>query len=113
MLEAKSGATCASLSLAIGVHVTAICVRLAKLLGEARKGTEKVQVAASKHFPGVVEWPTAAADSGTTSALAEDDVLPKVIHYDADGQPIDAQVETFKQEEPPRGDSCGSLDWDA
>ena len=113
VLEAKSGATRASLSRAIGVHVTAMCVRLAKLLGEARKGTEKVQAAASKHFPGVVEWPTAAADSGATSALAEDDVLPKVIHYDADGQPIDAQVETFKQEEPPRGDSCGSLDWDA
>ena len=33
--------------------------------------------------------------------MAEDDFLQKVIHYDADGQPIDAQVETFKQEEPP------------
>ena len=33
--------------------------------------------------------------------MAEDDVLPKVIHYDADGQPIDAQVETFKQEQRP------------
>ena len=60
-----------------------------------------MQVAASKHFLVVVEWPTAVADGGTTSALAEDDVLPKVIHYDADGQPIDAQVETFRQEEPP------------
>ena len=33
--------------------------------------------------------------------MTEDGVLPKVIHYDADGKPIDAQVETFKQEKPP------------
>ena len=33
--------------------------------------------------------------------MVEDDVLPKVIHYDADGQPIDAQVKTFKQEQRP------------
>ena len=46
VLEAKSGASRASLSRAIGVHVTAMCVRLAKLLGEARGGTEKVQAAA-------------------------------------------------------------------
>ena len=59
VLEAKSGATRASLSRAIGAHVTAMCVRLAQLLGEARGGTEKVQAAASKHFPGVVEWPAA------------------------------------------------------
>ena len=102
VLEAKSVATCASLSRAIGVHVTAMCGRLAKLLGEARGGTEKVQAAASKHVPGLVEWLAAAADSGTTSALAENEVLPKVINYDADGQPIDTQVEMFKQDEPPR-----------
>ena len=54
-----------------------------------------------RDFPDLVEWPSAAADSGATSALAEDAVLPKVIHYDADGKPIDAQVETFKQEKPP------------
>ena len=33
--------------------------------------------------------------------MAEDAVLPKVIHYDADGKPIDAQDETFKQDKPP------------
>ncbi|MEE2610553.1 MAG: hypothetical protein VX992_07860, partial [Acidobacteriota bacterium] len=43
VLEAKQGATNASLSRAIGVHVTAMCVKLAKLLGEAKGGTEKVQ----------------------------------------------------------------------
>jgi hypothetical protein len=97
VLEAKSGATRASLSAAIGVHVTAMCVKLAKLLGEG--GTEKVQAAASKHFPSLVEWP--AADSGTPPALAGDEVLPKVIHYDADGKAMGAQVEKFKTEEPP------------
>ena len=52
VLGAKSGATRASLSAAIGVHATAMCVKLAMLLGEG--GTEKVQAAASKHVPGLV-----------------------------------------------------------
>ena len=89
--------------------MTAMCVKLAKLLGEG--GTEKVQAAASKHFPSLVEWP--AADSGTPPALAGDEFLPKVIHYDADGKATGAQVEKLKTEEPPRGYSCGSLGWDA
>ena len=68
-LEAKWGATRAALFRAIGVHASVMCVRLAQLPGEARERVGKVQVAASKHFPGLVEWPAAAADSGTTSAL--------------------------------------------
>ena len=108
LLEAKSGATRASFSAAIGVHVTAMCVKLAKLLGEG--GTEKVQAAASNHFPGLVEWPAAAADSGTTPALAGDDVLI-VIHDDAqkqivihdDESPIFATIEGASAEPEERG----------
>ena len=92
VLEAKSGATRASLSRAIGANVTAMCVKLAQLLGEERGGTDKVLVEASKHF--LVWWSGLLRDSWATSSLAADDALPKVINYDADGRPIDAQVET-------------------
>ena len=44
VLSAKNSATRASVSAAVGVHVQAMCVKLAQLLGE--EGAEKVKGAA-------------------------------------------------------------------
>ena len=91
VLSAKKSATRASLFAAAGVHVQAMCVKLAQLLGEG--GAEKLKAAALR-FALVEEWPASGSEVRPPPALAVDDVLvPKLMGYDEDGKAADAQDE--------------------
>lgn len=95
VLEAKPGATRASLASEVGKHLTAMCVKLAKLAGDGRAG--KVKSAASEHFPTLVVWP-GSGDAEAPGSAPGEAPLPKVIQYDAGGKPVDAQDERSKPE---------------
>ena len=90
VLEARSDATRVQIAREVGKHLTAMCVKLAKLAGDGR--ADMVKSAASEHFPTLVVWPGSGVAEAPGSARGEAP-LPKVIQYDAEGKPVDAQDE--------------------
>ena len=96
MLAAKKVASRASIAAAVGVHVIAMCVKLATLLGE--QGIEKLKGQALR-LALVEEWLASGSEVRPPPALAGDCAsLPKLIGYGDDGKATDAQDEMILQQ---------------
>ena len=95
MLSAKNSAARASVSVAVGVHAQAMCVRLAQLLGE---GVVKEVTAAALRLALVEERLASGSEMRPPPAVAGDGaLLPRLIGDDDNGKAADAQDEIIVQ----------------
>ena len=108
LLEAKASTNRATLQLEMGKHISALCVKLAELLGKGN--TERVKTAAATHLPKWVTWPTGDTEATEApSAMAEESLRPKVIAFDSDGNPLGGQDARSKKQ--PKPEEIPVADW--
>ena len=105
VMEAARATSAATLASDVGKHLTAMCVKLATLLGDG--GEDKVKSAASEHLT-LVAWP-GSGDAEAPSSSPTKAPLPKVIQYDTEGKPVDSQEEREKPE--PAAEQLLVADW--